>query len=495
MVEPRSGDELNLLDSALRTVPGTLLSSGLYAVSGVVYALGTTPAAAGRYLFVTLLIGLLVRPVGGVARTLQKRGSERGTDVAAYLGLALLAGAGYVAVLAGVAALLAPALTAGSLLDPALLAPAVAVAATAVLSTVVVSLLGAVGYPGYQSWLSGGEQTIRLTAVLALAGLLPDAAALLWLTAAVRVAVNVPVLAVVGVVPAVPDRDAVARAWSFTQWSVVDQVIDKFTYNMPVYVLGVVAGPVAVGVYEAADRFADFGATVAFALSSPLLSKVSGDWSAGRETYDYLDAMVTGGTGGTFLVFAYVLAAADQVAAVAFPGSVAAFRTTILLVGGINVIRAGWTLLTHALEGVDRPETGVTTKVAGLAVGVPTTVALAPLGAVAGAVGYVAVNVVVAVGVAYYTRVVFGRLPFAPAVAGAFLAGGLAAAPTTLAVVRVAGAAGATDATQATLAAVAATAVYVAVVATVSPPARTVLTRAAELSRRRLAATARVLRP
>ncbi|MFB6176841.1 MAG: hypothetical protein ABEI99_06805, partial [Halobaculum sp.] len=77
MVETRDGTDVDLLDSSLRTVAGTVVSSSLYALSGIVYVLATSPAAAGRYLFLTLGVGLLVRPITGVSRTLQKRGSER----------------------------------------------------------------------------------------------------------------------------------------------------------------------------------------------------------------------------------------------------------------------------------------------------------------------------------------------------------------------------------------------------------------------------------
>lgn len=528
MVTRRSGDELNLLDSSLRTVPGTLVSSGLYAISGVVYAVGAGPAAAGRYLFVTLALGLLVRPVTGVARTLQKRGSERGTDVGAYFGLALLAGVGYVAGLALLGWVTLPVLGRGSLFTAALFLPAVAAGATAVLSDTVKALLGAVGYPSYQSWLGGAEQAIRLSTVVVFAAVIDSAATLLWLTVLVRLLTNVPAAVLVGVVPSVPGREELRRAWSFTRWSVVDQVIDKVAYNMPVYVLGVVGTPVAVGVYEAADRFADFGATVAFALSSPLLTKVSGDWSAGRTEYAYLDAMVTGGTGGTFLVLAYVLANAERVARLAFPGAVAAFSATILLVGAVNVLRAGWTLATHALEGVDRPGTGVVTKVVGLAVAVPPTALLArptlaagwlvPVGAVpaspaqtvaatlasvlgagvpgpaatgalAGALGYVTMNLVVSVGVAGYTYRVFGRLPFDARVAGAFLLGGAAAYLASAATAGVTTGLGGGATAAATTGALAALAVYLVVVTAVSPSARVVVVRAVELSRDRVRAT------
>lgn len=477
MVETRDGTDIDLLDASLRTVAGTVVSSSLYALSGIVYVLATSPGAAGRYLFLTLGVGLLIRPISGVSRTLQKRGSERGTDVSAYFGLALAAAAGYVSVLTLLGWLALPVLRSVTLLTPELFWPTVAITATAALRSVVRSLLGAVGYPSYQSWLTSGEFAVRLAAILALASVVNSAAALLLVTVGVRILLELPALAVVGVVPSVPNRTELRRAWSFTRWSVVDQSVDKVSYNMPVYVLGVVATPAAVSVYEAADRFADFGATIAFGLASPLLTKVSGDWSAGADSYDYLDAMVTGGTGGTFLVFAYLLGNAGELAAVVFPGSAAAFRVTLLLVGGVNVLRAVWTLLTHALEGVEQPQTGVTTKVVGLAVSVPLTAALGGLGAVGGAVGYVALNLVVFAGVVWYALAEFGRLPVEFSLAGRFAVAAAGAFGVTVLATRL------LDGLLADSAVVVASGVvcllaYVGVVAVVVPRSRVVLRRA-----------------
>ncbi|MFB6177765.1 MAG: transporter, partial [Halobaculum sp.] len=379
--------------------------------------------------------------------------------------------------------------------------PTVAVTATAALRSVVRSLLGAVGYPSYQSWLASGEFAVRLVAVVALAAVVDSAAELLLVTVAVRLLVELPTLAVVDVVASAPGRTELRRAWSFSRWSVVDQLVDKVSYNMPVYVLGVVATPAAVSVYEAADRFADFGATIAFGLSSPLLTRVSGDWSAGADTYDYLDAMVTGGTGGTFLVFAYLLGNAAELASVVFPESVAAFRVTLLLVGGVNLLRAVWTLLTHALEGVDRPQVGVTTKLIGLAVAVPVTavlggrgvvgsavsgavggaVGVAVDGAVGGAVGYVVLNLLVFVGVVWYAVGEFGRFPVEFDLAGRFAAAAAGAFGVTILTTRLLDGT-LSDATVVGVTGVACLLAYVGVVAVIVPRSRPVFRRAYTLT-------------
>mgnify|MGYP006919956659 CR=1 FL=1 len=95
MVQQRNGDEVGLLDSSIRTAGGALVSTPLYVLSGLVYAAVISPAAAGTFFFVSIAIALGLRPVRGVSQALQKLGSEPGECVGSYLGVALLATAGY----------------------------------------------------------------------------------------------------------------------------------------------------------------------------------------------------------------------------------------------------------------------------------------------------------------------------------------------------------------------------------------------------------------
>jgi O-antigen/teichoic acid export membrane protein len=267
-------------------------------------------------------------------------------------------------------------------------------------------------------------------------------------------------------------------------------VFDRLSYNMPVYVLGVVATPAAVGVYETADRIADFGATVAWRLSSPLLTVVSGDAAAGDDRLAYLDAAVTGGTGVTVAVLGYLLAAHDVVAAVAFPGARAAFSATVLVVGGVNVLRGFWTLATHAVEGLGHPGLSFRTKLYGLVAGVPVTATFgAEFGAVAGAAGYAAMNLVVFAAVAAVVRRLLGRVPVAPGVV-AHLALGLvvsfaAASAAVAGLGRLV-----SPAVVAAVAAVACLAAFAAALAAVSAPFRRGAARAVALCRGRVAALA-----
>jgi O-antigen/teichoic acid export membrane protein len=412
MVERRTGDELDLLDASIQTASGALVSTTLYVLSGIVYAIVTSPAAVGTYFFVTISIALVFRPVRGLGQTLQKIGSEPGESIGPYLGLALLGGGAYLLVTGGVVALLAPVLARYTAFDTAVLAPASLYAVGAVAGMVVPSLVAAAGYPSVETWLDSLQSGLHVVILLALAGTLTGAGDLMVVVAAVRLAVLVPTAIVVGVVPRVPDRRASERAWDFAKWSVPDQIFDRLSYNMPVYVLGVVATPAAVGIYETADRFADFGATISWRLSSPLLTKVSGDAAAGDRVLSYLDGAITGGTGATFLVFGYLLAAHDLVAGIVFPTARGAFSATLLLVGGVNLLRGFWTLASHAIEGVGRPGLSFRTKLYGLLLSVPVPVVFgAEYGAIAGAAGYAVMNLVICVFVAYYAHDVFDRIP------------------------------------------------------------------------------------
>jgi O-antigen/teichoic acid export membrane protein len=483
MVRRRTGDELDLLNASIQTAGGALVSTTLYVLSGLVYAVVTSPTAVGTYFFVTISIALVFRPVRGLGQTLQKIGSEPGEAIGPYLGLALLGGIGYLLVTGGVVAVAAPTLARYTAFDAGVVAAAGLYAVGAVAGMVVPSLLAAAGYPSAETWLDSLQSGLQLVLLLAFAGALTTAGDLMIVVAGVRLAVLVPVAVVVGVVPRLPDRHAAGRAWGFAKWSVPDQVLDRFSYNMPVYVLGVVATPAAVGIYETADRFADFGATISWRLSSPLLTKVSGDAAAGNRALPYLDGALTGGTGGTFLVFGYLLAAHDVVAGIAFPTARDAFGATLLVVGGVNLVRGFWTLASHAIEGVGNPDLSFRTKLYGLVLSVPIPVVFgAEYGALAGAAGYAVMNLVICAYVAYYARGVFGRVPVDWRLVAHLSVGLLAAGSVASGVVAVGETANVAPTVVAALAAGGAIVGFCGLLAVVSARSRAVFGRAVTLS-------------
>jgi O-antigen/teichoic acid export membrane protein len=484
MVRRRDGDEITLLDSSIRTAGGALVSTPLYVLSGLVYAFVTSPAATGTYFFVAIATALVLRPVRGVSQTLQKLGSEPGESVEAYLGVATLFTVAYLVGSGGVVAATAGVLSRRTVFAEGLLVPGSLYAVSLAVSMNVSSLLGAVGYPSTQTWLNGAQSALKLVLLLALDPVVASAAELLTVIAGVRLAFFLPVGVYLGVTPHVPTRHAVERAWEFARWSVPDQVLDRVSYNMPVFVLGVVGTPAAVGIYEAADRFADFGATISWHLSSPLLTKVSGDAAAGNDYRAYLDSAITGGTGVTFLVFGYLLAAHDVVARIAFADAQQAFSTTVLIVGGVNVLRGFWTLASHAIEGLGKPSLSFRTKLYGLLCSVPVTAVYgAEYGAVAGAAGYGVLNLVVFVYVCYFARDVFGRIPVDAAMAGHLAVGFGAAYALAAGVVTSAASTGLSTTAIAGLAALVSLAGFTGVLVAVSAPARVVTRRTIAMCR------------
>jgi O-antigen/teichoic acid export membrane protein len=405
MVGQRDGDEVDLLASSVRTASGAIVSTTLYVLSGLVYALVTSPGATGLYFFLTLTIALVLRPIRGIGQALQKVGSERGESVGAYLGLTVAFTTGYLLLVGAVLSSTVDPLTRLTMLTPTLLGPAALFAVSTALVMIVDRLVAAAGYPSVGTWLTSLTSVLKLGLLLAFDPFVATAADIMLVVVLVRVAVYGLAAVGLGVVPARPGRHELDRALAFAKWSVPDQVLDRFAYNMPVYVLGIVATPVAVGVYETADRFADFGATIVWHLSTPLLTKVSGDTAVDRDVAAYVDAAATGGTGVTVLTFGYLLATHDLIAATAFASTADVFSITVLLVGGVNVFRGFWTLLSHVIEGRGYPNVSFRTKVYGLVAGVPVTAVLGgEFGAVAGAAGYAAMNVVVCVYVTLAAR-------------------------------------------------------------------------------------------
>lgn len=215
MVDRRAGDELDLLDSSIRTAGGASLSTTLYVLSGIVYAFVTSPSATGTYFFLAVSVSLVLRPIRGISQTLQKIGSERGERVEVYLGIAVAFAAGYVLLAGAVTVAASEALARLTVFETRLLVPVGVFALSRVLLSISGSLLGAIGYPSAKTWLSSAQSGLQLLVLLAFAPLFASAADLLLVVAGVRFLLVGPVVLLLGVAPAVPDRHALSRAWAF----------------------------------------------------------------------------------------------------------------------------------------------------------------------------------------------------------------------------------------------------------------------------------------
>jgi O-antigen/teichoic acid export membrane protein len=405
MVTQRDGNEVDLLTSSIQTTGGALVTTTLYTLSGLIYAFVTSPSVTGQYFFAVLTIALVLRPIRGITQTLHKIGTEPGESVEAYLGVAVIFGTAYLTVLGGVAVATGGYLADMTVFDETLLRISGLYAVTIAVVMTVESLTSAVGYPSAVTWINSVKSSLELGVLIVLSRSIATVTELMMVMIAVRLTVFGLVAVGLRVSPALPDRHELSRALAYAKWSIPDQVLDRVSYNMPVYVLGIVSTPLAVGIYEAADRFGDFGATIAWQLANPLLTKVSGDDAAGVDVSQYLDTVVTGGSGFSFVVFGYLLSTHELIAELAFSSAPAQFSTTVIVVGGINIFRGFWTLSSHVLEGMGHPGMSFRTKLYGLVVSVPLTMVLgARFGALAGAAGYVVMNIVVGGYVLYYSR-------------------------------------------------------------------------------------------
>ena len=356
MVTQRDGNEVDLLTSSIQTTGGALVTTTLYTLSGLIYAFVTSPSVTGQYFFTVLTISLVLRPIRGITQTLHKIGTEPGESVGAYLGVALIFAIAYLSVLGGLAVTIGGYLASVTVFDETLLRISGLYAVTIAVVMTVESLISAVGYPSAVTWINSVKSSVELGVLLVLSQSIATVMELMIVMIAVRLTVYGLVAVGLRVIPTLPDRRELSRAWAYAKWSIPDQILDRVSYNMPVYVLGIVATPLAVGIYEAADRFGDFGATIAWHLANPLLTKVSGDDAAGVDVSQYLDTVVTGGSGISFVVCGYLLSTNDLIAELAFSSAPAQFSTTVIIVGGINIFRGFWTLSSHVLEGTGHPD-------------------------------------------------------------------------------------------------------------------------------------------
>jgi O-antigen/teichoic acid export membrane protein len=487
MVTQRDGNEVDLLTSSIQTTGGALVTTTLYTLSGLIYAFVTSPSVTGRYFFAVLTIALVLRPIRGITQTLHKIGTEPGESVEAYLGVAVIFGMAYLTVLGGVAVATGGYLANMTVFDQTLLGISGVYAVTIAVVMTVESLTSAVGYPSAVTWINSVKSSLELGVLLVLHQSIATVTELMMVMIAVRLTVFGLVAVGLRVIPTLPDRRELSRAWAYAKWSIPDQVLDRVSYNMPVYVLGIVGTPLAVGIYEAADRFGDFGATIAWQLANPLLTKVSGDDAAGVDVSRYIDTVVTGGSGLSFVVFGYLLSTADLIAELAFSSAPVQFSTTVIIVGGINIFRSFWTLSSHVLEGIGHPGLSFRTKLFGLLASVPLTMALGSrYGALAGAAGYVVMNLVVGGYVIYYSRHVLDSTLIDTSVGLHFVGALIVESVVVYATIRGVLWAGGGPVVAAILGAVAACIGFGVPLWGVSPLARAVLRRTYELSIERL---------
>lgn len=412
MTKTRKGDEINLIDSSLYSVSGTSVSTSLYVVSGIIYTLVTDVSTAGIYMFIIIGVSLFTRPIRGVSQALHKIGSEQNESVASYFSITLISGVIYFLLFSVILVLINDIVQQISIYETRLLLPVIGIAGIQILSGISTDLMSASGYPGFVSWIRGLSDFIKYFILIVFADLIVTVSDIVLIYVVLGLIIHTSVILYFRVILTKPTRREIKRVWNYAKWSSPNQVFDRFTYNMPSYVLGVVASPVAVGIYESADRFADFGATISWNLSKPILSKVSGEWSVDPDSAQtYLNSSVTGGIGITFLVFGYILSSFDTLSNLAFSDHQQVFAYTIILVGGVNIIRGLWTILSHVMKGVNRPDVSLKTKVAGVITGLPVMIVLGlEYGALGGAVGYVVMNLTIGSLMIWYVYDEFGRV-------------------------------------------------------------------------------------
>lgn len=380
-------------------------------MSAIVYAFATTPEIAGKTVFVILTVILASRPIAGLTQTLHKIGCEEDERVSAYLFIAISFNLAYTLLIGTVAYTFIGFISQYTVIEQDLLVPALLLLSTQVPNYLLSGILGAIGKPGYKTWVTATRDCIKIGFLVLFPSLVTTVEELILIAAATKLFITVPLFVYFAVTPTIPTRREIHRAYEYAKWSVPDQILDRVSYNMPTLVLGIVATPFAVGVYEAADRFADFGANISVFISSVLLTKVSKDWSKDDASLEYVDSAVTGGIGVTFVVVGYLIPIREVISQIAFSKAPDVFSVVVILVGVVNIIRGFWTLVSFVMEGVNQPNVSFKTKIYGLIVSVPATVVLgSEFGAIGGAVGYGIMNGVIFAYVVWFSYSYFERV-------------------------------------------------------------------------------------
>jgi O-antigen/teichoic acid export membrane protein len=384
-----SGEDTHELDLGREALVSFASNAAMMAFgfAGVVlFARVLGPAGLGAY-YLVLAGGRSVSQLSnGVGSAVKKRVSEAGTDPSAFFGVGLLAHLG-VALVVGVAGLLAEPLLARVIDVPNLVVSITAIVFSLGLFQVCNALYAGIGNPASASWADTARSVLTLLFQVGFVLLGWGPFGLIVGFAAASFVSGVGVWVASGVIPRLPSRSTVRSTGEFARWSVPNSLVSDLYGRIDVIIVGVVAGNAAVGFYETALRLVQPGAFFATSISGPLLVKVSGLSSRGRDVVpDLKNALSYAGLLAVPIFFG-ALAMPVEIMRTVFGPEFAAAWPALIGLAFFQVVSAYAAPLRSAVTGSDeiRIEFGVSGGI--LLLHVPLAVLLGSRYGLAGVVG------------------------------------------------------------------------------------------------------------
>lgn len=324
-------------------------------VSSIIFARVLGSDGLGIYWTALSAAFILSVVPAGIGTAIQKRVSEIDVAPETFFGTGLAFHAVYSATVLGIFVAVRP-FAVDFFGSAALAFGTVGVVVSLGLFNVVNRAYAGIGYPGMSSWMD----TVRTYVMLGIQLLF------LWLgygawgvlagfVLGTFVSAIVSLFAA-GVVPALPNRDASRRIWSFARWSVPNNLLDSVYNRSDVLLLRAVVGVSSAGLYTAALQLTQPATYLSGSISDALQVKSSGvDSVEGDVKSDLANSVSYVGLFAIPMFFGAV-AMPRSLMVTFFGGEFSAGWSALVGLAVYQVFNVYRTPFEAVIEGTDRPE-------------------------------------------------------------------------------------------------------------------------------------------
>ena len=347
--------DLNTRRQSLISVGANILIISQVLAVAVILESAFGIAGVGIYYLTKTISYLIAQPASGVGSVIRKRGSETGEDPSKYFGGGLLATGVYLLLVFVVVIVFADSVFEFFGLPVWVLGPFLFLTFNSSVEAQLMGYYSATGHPGSSHWYWAIRDVLFFIGLLFLMSVGAAVETVLYYFAGVTLLVLLLGGVYIRAVPQLPTKRILIRCFTYAKWAIPAQFVGILIERMPVLLLGIIAGPSAVGLYEVANKLTTFGAYIGTCMRSPLHIRVSGRTSVGISVKEEFRQLVAYSPVLAFpLVFIFA-AVPHEILTVTYGPELAAAAVTLILVGigrFLYTIRAG---IGSGLKGSNMP--------------------------------------------------------------------------------------------------------------------------------------------
>ncbi|NHN58910.1 oligosaccharide flippase family protein [Halorussus sp. JP-T4] len=320
----------------------------------IVFARVLGPVGYGAFHVVVALTNVLDNPISGLGTACKKRISEHGQDAGAILTIGLAVTAGMGLLVGGLLLVVGPHFNYFDIENGPLY--------------VTVAFFGIIFFKVLQPMVAGQGQfgtavfldsmrsffTIPIQLVLIFLGW-GIAGMVYGLTAASLLTVPIT-LYVLGVRPAMPDREAIRSIWEYAKFSVPSNFIGTAYGKVDILLLGAILGSGASGQYKIAMQLVLPGASLSMVMRSGLFTEVSSQSSRGEGIAQQVTNNVAFASVLAIPLFFGALAMPESIVVTIFGSEYRAAAPLLVGLAAYQILQTQSSQISSVLEGLDRPD-------------------------------------------------------------------------------------------------------------------------------------------